>query len=54
MYYERVERQHFRWQDILELPKIQCATLLVRAFECPVDNRNRNLNLEKYSKLTKD
>ena len=52
IYYKRVPSGgKFAFSHIQKLPKIHCATLLVRAYPCPVDTRGKNVSLEHNSKL---
>lgn len=54
IYYKRPrEDEEFTMQTIMALPKIQCATLLVRSYKCAQKN-NKNLDLELNSNMKED
>lgn len=47
IYYERVaEGKEITMQNIIQLPKILCATLLIRAYPCPRGKDGRNLSID--------
>ena len=52
IYYKKLPTSETITMEALgKLPKIGCATLLMRSWQCPVDSRGKNISIENNTKL---